>query len=89
MARLAGKRRIGRALDMGCGSGILALAMAKLWSCPVLAVDNDPDALGIARENVKINGVAERVQVRRGQGYDCPELAEFGSFELIACSSSL
>lgn len=86
LARLAGKRRIGRALDMGCGSGILALAMAKLWSCPVLAVDNDPEALRIAREHAEINRVAERVRVRRGEGYDCPALAAFGSFELIACN---
>ncbi|MEE8534427.1 MAG: 50S ribosomal protein L11 methyltransferase [Kiloniellales bacterium] len=86
LADLAGKRRIGGALDMGCGTGILALAMAKLWSCPVLAVDNDPEALRIARENARINEVADRVRVRRGRGYDCPALADCGPFELIACN---
>ena len=59
--------RAGRAssgsLDLGCGSGVLALAAARLWPGPVLAADNDPDAVRVARENVVLNGLAGRVSV--------------------------
>ncbi|MFA4945547.1 MAG: 50S ribosomal protein L11 methyltransferase [Lentisphaeria bacterium] len=45
-------------LDVGCGSGILALAAWKLGFRPVRAVDNDPDAVRIARENLERNGAS-------------------------------
>lgn len=48
-------------LDIGCGSGILAIAAAKLGFPRVSAFDYDPDAVRIARENATINGVAERI----------------------------
>ncbi len=51
-------------LDVGCGSGILAIAAAKLGYAPVAALDCDADAVRIARENVARNGVANRVAVR-------------------------
>jgi len=46
-------------LDVGCGSGILALAAWKLGFRPVTALDNDPQAVVIALENLALNGVAE------------------------------
>jgi ribosomal protein L11 methyltransferase len=49
--------------DVGCGSGVLAIAAAKLGFDPVLAVDHDPEAIRAARENAAANGV--RVQVER------------------------
>ncbi|MCL1887475.1 MAG: 50S ribosomal protein L11 methyltransferase [Kiritimatiellaeota bacterium] len=42
-------------LDMGCGSGILSIAAQKLGFAPVAGFDNDPDAVGIARENARLN----------------------------------
>jgi ribosomal protein L11 methyltransferase len=45
-------------LDMGCGSGILAIAAVKLGFAPVQAFDNDPDAVAIARDNAALNGVS-------------------------------
>ena len=44
-------------LDVGCGSGILSIAAAKLGYSPVIAFDFDPDAVRVARENAKLNGV--------------------------------
>src|SRR6266404_4068788 len=67
--RLARRRRFVRLLDLGCGSGILAIAMARLWGAAVLAIDNDPQAVAVARDNAAINGVAERVTVTLGGGY--------------------
>ena len=46
---------IKRALDLGCGSGILALAAARLWSCKVIAADNDPVAIDVAEMNIAQN----------------------------------
>jgi len=51
--------RAGRSvLDYGCGSGILAIAAARLGAGEVAAVDNDPQALECAAENARANGVA-------------------------------
>ena len=53
----------GPLVDMGTGSGILAIAAAKLGWTPVVAVDNDPVALVSTRENVAANGVQAEVEV--------------------------
>jgi ribosomal protein L11 methyltransferase len=53
-------------LDLGTGSGILAIAAAKLGASRVLGLDVDPEAVRAARENVIANGVADRVRIERG-----------------------
>jgi ribosomal protein L11 methyltransferase len=53
-------------LDLGTGSGILALAAAKLGAASVLALDIDPQAAAVARENVRLNGLEAAVQVEEG-----------------------
>ena len=45
-------------LDVGCGSGILAIAAAKLGYAPVVAFDFDPEAVRVAKENAAVNHVA-------------------------------
>ncbi len=68
-----------RALDVGCGSGILAIAMAKTWPLRAVASDIDRGSVGVAAENVRRNAVAARVEtvfsnglarVRPRRGYD-------------------
>ena len=59
-------RRPPSLLDIGTGSGILAMAGAKLGYAPVEGFDNDPVAVQVARENARLNGVLDRVTfVRR------------------------
>jgi ribosomal protein L11 methyltransferase len=52
-------------LDIGTGSGILAIAAAKLGYAPVQAFDNDPEAVRVARANARQNGVADQVRLAR------------------------
>ncbi|MEK6333587.1 MAG: 50S ribosomal protein L11 methyltransferase [Acidobacteriota bacterium] len=54
--------RGGSFLDVGTGTGILAIAAAKMFSgAPVQAVDTDPEAVKIARENARLNGVGNQI----------------------------
>ena len=53
-------------LDLGTGSGIQALAAAKLGAKHVLALDNDPIAVKVARANVRANKLSRRISVRLG-----------------------
>ena len=62
---LAGRRVI----DVGCGSGILAIAALKLGAAGAVAIDHDPQALLATRENAARNGVADRLTVL---GADAP-----------------
>ncbi len=50
-----------RVIDYGCGSGILAIAAARLGADAVLALDIDPQALQATGENARANGVADRI----------------------------
>ena len=52
-----------RVMDVGTGSGILAIAAAKLNAKDILAIDIDPDAVKVAKENVALNGVEEQIRV--------------------------
>ena len=62
-------RPINSALDMGCGSGILAIAMAKRWHISVVATDIDPISTKVCSANAKANGVANFVQSLCASGY--------------------
>lgn len=53
-------------MDLGTGTGILAIAAAKLDAGRVLAVDTDAEAVRVAQENVAVNGVASQVRVELG-----------------------
>ncbi len=82
----SGRRPVRRALDMGCGTGVLAMAIARRWRCPVLAVDSDPESVRVARANAVVNGVAALVRVVRGAGYRSRVVREQGPYDLIAAN---
>ena len=55
-----------RVMDVGTGSGILAIAAARLGAREVLAIDIDPAAVKVARENIVLNHVEDRVRAVEG-----------------------
>jgi ribosomal protein L11 methyltransferase len=74
------------AVDVGCGSGILAIAMAKLWQRPVLGGDNDAEAVDVARENAKMNGAAPLCRFVTSVGLQAPMLADRAPYDLIVAN---
>lgn len=87
LSELAERQSIGNALDLGCGSGLLAMAMAKLWpEARVLAADNDPPSVGVTVENAALNGLAAQITAIESDGYAAPELKARAPFELIAAN---
>jgi ribosomal protein L11 methyltransferase len=61
-------------LDVGTGSGVLALAARALGARAVIAVDDDPDAIESARANLVLNGVNEGIDLRLGDFRELPAL---------------
>ena len=81
-------------LDLGTGSGVLALAMAKIWDSPITASDIDPIATDTTRENAHINHVRlsasaddkSGVFALTADGFDDAALAGRGPFDLIVAN---
>jgi ribosomal protein L11 methyltransferase len=74
-----GRRRA--VLDMGTGTGILAMAAAKTWRRRVVARDIDAEAVRVAARNAAANGVAALIDVGRSAGYR--GLRRGGGFDLV------
>ncbi len=72
-----------RALDLGCGSAILAIAAAKLGAQHIYAVDNDPVAIEAAVENVERNGVTDKIEVAVGTLADVLARGEPFDFAMV------
>ena len=73
-----------RVLDVGCGSGILSLAAAKLGASQVVAVDIDPNCVHVTDENARRNGVEDVVDAYVGDPADAwPVRIDPSSFDVI------
>jgi ribosomal protein L11 methyltransferase len=72
-----------RVLDLGTGTGVLAIAAAKARHRAVLASDIDAPSARVARENARLNGVANLVQTIRATGFAAPDFAQHGPFDLV------
>ena len=83
---LGKRRRARRVLDLGCGSGILGIAMAKMWACPVLATDIDPAAVAVAAGNAAANGVRARVAALVSDGWRHPRLARGAPYDVVVAN---
>lgn len=83
---LARQRRIRRVLDMGCGSGVLAMAASRACACPVIASDIDPVAVRVALENVRLNGCRARVKTLVSRGFQHRQIGQGAPYDLIVAN---
>ncbi len=81
--RVVRSRTVRNALDLGTGSGVLAIAVRKLKPVPILATDIDPVATAVARENIKRNGIASGITVATAPGFHSDAFDKTGPFDLI------
>ena len=84
LARFAPQLEPRRVLDLGCGSGVLAIAAARLLPhAAIIASDIDPTSVDVARDNVRRNGALGRVRVVVAAGFAHPTLHQGPPFDLI------
>jgi ribosomal protein L11 methyltransferase len=86
LQRVLARERPRNALDLGTGSAVLAIALAKLARLPVLATDIDPVATEVARSNVELNQAAGLVHCVTATGFHHPAFATLGPFELVVAN---
>lgn len=84
--RIARTLPIRSALDIGTGSGVLAIAIAKAAKTQVLASDIDPLAARIAKDNARLNGVAGLVRVVAADGLAKRVFRDRGPYDLIVAN---
>lgn len=73
-----------RILDMGSGSGILAIAAVQLWNKPTLAIDNDREATRVACRHRKLNHISpDKLICATGDGYKARRVKQSEKFDLI------
>lgn len=77
------RRRPRRILDLGTGSGILAMAAAHLLKRPVLATDIEPWSIRVTRGNARLNGLARVVRPRLADGWRDPAVRRGGPYDLV------
>lgn len=72
-----------RVLDLGSGTGVLAIAAARSLKRHVLASDIDPRSVLVARDNAKLNGAGNLVETIEATGFHSPRFAANGPFSLV------
>jgi ribosomal protein L11 methyltransferase len=72
-----------RVLDLGSGTGVLAIAAAKALRRRVLASDIDPQAVHVARDNARLNGVGNLVETVCAVGFAAPAFKARAPFDLV------
>ncbi len=74
-------------LDMGCGSGILAIALVKLWpDIKVTAVDIDPESVIVTDRHAAMNDVNTKIHAAAGDGYRLPLVAQNAPYDIVTAN---
>ncbi len=84
--QVARSERPANALDLGTGSAVLAIGLAKMARIPVLATDIDPVATAVAAQNVRLNHVGAFVATKTATGFHHPVFARWAPFDLIVAN---
>ncbi|MCA3513784.1 MAG: 50S ribosomal protein L11 methyltransferase [Rhodobacter sp.] len=69
--------------DIGCGTAVLAMAAARVCPGRVIASDIDPVAVDVARANLQVNGLEDRIDCLEAAGFGHPRLAAAAPFDLV------
>ena len=80
---LAKRGPVSNILDIGTGSGVLAIAAAKAWRSHIIATDIDPVSVTVARENFRLNGVTKYVRPVTASGLDHPVIRAHAPYDLV------
>ncbi|KRR16886.1 ribosomal protein L11 methyltransferase [Bradyrhizobium lablabi] len=72
-----------RVLDLGTGTGVLAIAAAKALHETILASDIDPPSVQVARDNARLNVAGHLVRAVRATGFSAPQFAQAAPFDLV------
>ncbi len=75
-----------RVADVGCGTGVLAMAAARLWRRPAIASDVDAVAVETARANAAANALGPMLRVLRARGFEHPALWAGPRFDLVCAN---
>lgn len=86
LLKLSKTMKVKKALDIGTGTGILAFAAHHLFKVPVMAGDNDKDAVRVARENAAINGLKKQIRILASDGYRAKGIRDNGPYDLITAN---
>lgn len=86
LERVAIREKPRNALDLGTGSAVLAIALARLAHIPVLATDIDPVAVDVAAANARLNHVAGLVETVTAPGFHHPVFGSRAPFDLIVAN---
>jgi ribosomal protein L11 methyltransferase len=86
LLRLQKTHKFKRPLDVGTGTGILAFAAWHLFGQPVMAGDNDKDAVRVAKENAVINGLKKHVRIVASDGYKAKAIRDRAPYDLITAN---
>lgn len=86
LAKVVRRERPRNALDLGTGSAVLAIALARLAHIPVLATDIDPVAVKVAAANARLNHVKALVETVTAPGFHHPIFSRHAPFDLIVAN---
>lgn len=80
---LAKRACMTRVLDIGTGTGVLAIAAARVWRAEIVASDIDPVATEVTKENIRSNAMSRYIRTVTATGLDHPAIRQQGPYDLI------